>query len=147
MTEPPLQPSRPDSGAETILLVEDEPAVRRVMVHMLEGRGYCVLNAGSGPEALRVIEREGASVQLVLTDIVLPGGIAGPEVAERARALIPGVKILFASGYTSDIATLRNMLKQGGAYLQKPFTAESLCRKVREVLDADENTLPVVEST
>jgi PAS domain S-box-containing protein len=127
----------PSQGAETILLVEDEPAVRLVIVRMLETRGYRVVSASSGAEALRVIEEEREPLHLLLTDVVLAGGMSGPVLAERVRALRPDLKVLFASGYTSDVTLLHGLLEQGIALVQKPFMAESLGEKVRQVLDAE----------
>jgi PAS domain S-box-containing protein len=123
-------------GVETILLVEDEPAVRRVSARMLEGQGYRVLLASSGEEALRVVEDGREPIHLLLTDVILAGGMSGRVLAERVRALRPELKVLFVSGYTSDVTILHGLLEQGVTLVQKPFTAESLNRTVREVLDA-----------
>jgi two-component system cell cycle sensor histidine kinase/response regulator CckA len=127
----------PLQGVETILVVEDEAAVRRVMLRMLESRGYRVVSTSSGEEALRVIADGRESLQLLLTDVVLSGGMSGPMLAEHARALRPKLKVLFVSGYTSDVTILHGLLEQSVALVQKPFSAESLGRKVREVLDAE----------
>jgi len=126
----------PVHGVETILLVEDEPAVRRVTTRMLEAQGYRVLSTSSGAEALRVIEEEREPLQLLLTDVVLGGGMSGRVLADRVHALRPELKVLFASGYTSDVTILHGLLEQSVALVQKPFTAESLGEKVRRVLDA-----------
>jgi PAS domain S-box-containing protein len=126
----------PVHGVETILLVEDEPAVRRVTTRMLEAQGYRVLSASSGAEALRVIEEAREPLQLLLTDVVLAGGMSGRVLADRVHALRPELKVLFASGYTSDVTILHGLLEQSVALVQKPFTAESLGEKVRRVLDA-----------
>ncbi|HEY5490545.1 MAG TPA: ATP-binding protein, partial [Gemmatimonadaceae bacterium] len=123
-------------GVETILLVEDEPAVRRVSARMLEGQGYRVLLASSGEEALRVVEDGREPIHLLLTDVILAGGMSGRVLAERVRALRPELKVLFVSGYTSDVTILHGLLEQGVTLVQKPFTAESLGRTVREVVDA-----------
>jgi two-component system cell cycle sensor histidine kinase/response regulator CckA len=126
----------PVHGVETILLVEDEPAVRRVTARMLETHGYRVVSTSSGEEALRVIEEEGDPLQLLLTDVVLAGGMSGRVLADRVRALRPDLKVLFVSGYTSDVTILHGLLEHSVALVQKPFTAESLASKVRQVLDA-----------
>jgi hypothetical protein len=123
-------------GAETILLVEDEPAVRLVSARMLETQGYRVLLANTGEEALRLLEAAREPVHLLLTDVVLAGGMSGRVLAERVRDLRPGFKVLFVSGYTSDVTILHGLLEKGITLVQKPFTAESLGGKVREVLDA-----------
>jgi CheY-like chemotaxis protein len=130
-----LRKKTPVHGVETILLVEDEPAVRRVTARMLEAQGYRVLSTSSGEEALRVIEEAREPMQLLLTDVVLSGGMSGRVLADRVHALRPELKVLFASGYTSDVTILHGLLEQSVALVQKPFTAELLGRKVREVLD------------
>jgi two-component system cell cycle sensor histidine kinase/response regulator CckA len=135
----------PVHGVETILLVEDEPAVRRVTVRMLEAQGYRVLSTSSGEEALRVIEDERERLHLLLTDVVLAGGMSGPVLAERVRALRPSLKVLYVTGYTSDVTILHGLLEHSVALVQKPFTAESLGSKVRQVLDATEGTDPRLE--
>jgi two-component system cell cycle sensor histidine kinase/response regulator CckA len=123
-------------GVETILLVEDEPAVRRVSARMLETLGYRVLLASGGQEALRIIEDGREPLHLLLTDVVLSGGMSGGVLAEQVRAMRPDLRVLFVSGYTSDVTILHGLLEQGISLVQKPFTTESLGRKVREVLDA-----------
>ncbi len=123
-------------GVETILLVEDESSVRRVTTRMLEGHGYRVVSTSSGDEALQIIAASKEQFDLLLTDVVLAGGMTGVALAERVRVLRPALRILFVSGYTSDVTIVHGLLEQGVALAQKPFTAEALGRKVREVLDA-----------
>jgi two-component system cell cycle sensor histidine kinase/response regulator CckA len=125
----------PTHGAETILLVEDDDAVRRVIERMLATQGYRVVSTNSGEDALRMIADGRESPHLLLTDVVLSGGMSGPVLAERVRALRPDQKVLFASGYTSDVTILHGLLQHGITLLQKPFTADSLGEKVRHVLD------------
>jgi two-component system cell cycle sensor histidine kinase/response regulator CckA len=125
----------PTHGVESILLVEDEPAVRRVTARMLEAQGYCVVSVATAEEALRVIEDGREPLHLLLTDVVLAKGMSGRELAERVRALRPTLKVLFATGYTSDAIILHDLLEQGVTLIQKPFTSELLGHKVREVLD------------
>ena len=134
-------PTRPNPasqrhGIETILLVEDEPAVLRVTTRMLKSHGYHVLSATSAAEALQFIELHDGPLPLLITDVVLAGGMSGPVLAEKVASLRPKMKIIFASGYTNDVSLLSGMVDAGVALLPKPFTAESLGRKVREVLDA-----------
>jgi DNA-binding NtrC family response regulator len=93
-------------------------------------------SAGCSREALRAIADGRESPQLLLTDVVLAGGMNGRVLAERVRALRPALKVLFASGYSSDAAMLAGLREQGFELLQKPFTSESLSDKVRKVLDA-----------
>ena len=126
----------PTHGVETILLVEDEPAVRRVTTLMLEALGYRVVSTSSGQDALRIVEEARESFDLLLTDVVLAGGMNGATLAERAGVLRPALKVLFASGYTSDMTILHGLLERAVAFVHKPFSLESLGQKVREVLDA-----------
>jgi PAS domain S-box-containing protein len=121
-------------GVGTILLVQDDPAVHRVTARILEAQGYRVLSASSGPGALRMIEDGTEPVDLLLTDVVLAGGMNGVALAERVRGQRPSLPILFASGYTSDVSLVHGLLERGVTLAQKPFTAESLGAKVREAL-------------
>jgi CheY-like chemotaxis protein len=138
--------SFPARGTERILLVEDEAAVRRVTIHMLEAQGYKVLSAKDGAEALKVIEDKREPLDLLLTDVVLPGGMHGPALAERARGIRPGLKVLYASGYTRDVTILHGALEDSIVLVQKPFTAVTLGEKVREALDADTGPVPAATS-
>jgi len=122
-------------GTELVLLVEDDLAVRRVTTGMLKSMGYSVISVGSGEEALKLLS-DGLNVQLLLTDVVLAGGMNGPALVREVRAQWPRLSVLFASGYTSDAASLRDLLDSGAEIVEKPFTANSLGRSVRHVLDA-----------
>ena len=122
-------------GTETILLVEDETMVLRIAVRVLETQGYRVLQARSGEEALQLLEGRADHVHLLLSDIVLPG-MNGRVLSERVRALRPDARVLYTSGYTEDSVLRQRLLDHGASLVQKPFTAEVLCRKVREMLDA-----------
>ena len=127
--------ARGPTGTETVLVVEDEPPLRSVIVRALRSHGYRVLDVGSGAEALQLLGREGTPpVDLLLTDVVMPG-IGGPELAGRARALRPGLRALFMSGYSPEQLSRESMLAAGDQLLQKPFTPRHLADKVREVLD------------
>ena len=108
----------------------------RVTTRMLKSHGYHVLSATSAAEALQFIELHDGPLPLLITDVVLAGGMSGPVLAEKVASLRPKMKIIFASGYTNDVSLLSGMVDAGVALLPKPFTAESLGRKVREVLDA-----------
>jgi PAS domain S-box-containing protein len=119
-------------GNETILLVEDEPQLRRVVLELLGRRGYNVLVAENGERALQLAASE--EVDLLLTDVVMPG-ISGPELAKKIAAVHPNVKVLFVSGYTDDTILRHGMLETSVTFLQKPFTPGSLAEKVRDVLD------------
>jgi PAS domain S-box-containing protein len=124
----------PVHGAETVLLVEDEPIVRRLVAEILESNGYTVLQAGDGPSALELLRRHTGEVDLLLTDVVMPG-MSGPEVAGAVAAMRPGTQALYMSGYTDSAIDHHGVLEPGIAYLPKPFSADELARKVRDVLD------------
>ncbi len=121
-------------ASETILLVEDEESLRVLVRRTLESRGYSVLTPASTDEALLVSERNAVSIHLLLTDIVMPG-MLGTEVARRARAFRPDLKVLYMSGYTDESIMQRGILQGDEAFIQKPFTPDALSQKVREVLD------------
>jgi two-component system cell cycle sensor histidine kinase/response regulator CckA len=125
----------PPRGSEAILLVEDERAVRVVTRLTLESFGYRVREAGGGAEALEAVRGEGRPLDLLITDVIMPG-MNGREVADAVRRLSPGTRVLYLSGYTDNAILQQGVLEAGAAFLQKPFTAAALGRKVREVLDA-----------
>ncbi len=128
-------PSRPSGGGrETILVAEDEDSVREVVSRVLSKKGYHLLLAENGEAALRLARSRPGSIQLLLTDLVMPG-MSGGELAQRLRDEQPGLRILFMSGYTDDAVVRQGVLEKGVPYLQKPFTAEALAARVREVLD------------
>jgi two-component system cell cycle sensor histidine kinase/response regulator CckA len=127
-------PVRSAAGSETVLLVEDEDGVRKLLTHVLHKRGYKVIEASNGAEALRLYERRGPEIQLVLTDMVMPQ-MSGRELGERLRALSPDLKIIYMSGYTDDVLVRTGALGPGMSFLQKPLRPEVLAAKVREALD------------
>jgi two-component system cell cycle sensor histidine kinase/response regulator CckA len=127
------QPAVP-RGAETILVVEDEPLVRGLASRVLAKNGYRVLTAANGAEALRASAESTNPIDLVVSDLVMPE-MGGRELAEQLRTRHSGVRVLFMSGYTEDAALRRAVLRPGEAFLAKPFTPDALARKVREVLD------------
>jgi two-component system, cell cycle sensor histidine kinase and response regulator CckA len=122
-------------GTETVLLVEDEAAVRSLVRDILESNGYVVLEASRAVEALEASQQHEGPIQLLLTDVVMPD-IGGRKLADRLKASRPEAKVLYMSGYTDTAIVQHGLLKPGVAFLQKPFTPEALSRKVREVLDA-----------
>jgi PAS domain S-box-containing protein len=121
-------------GTETVLLVEDEDAVRALGRHILTQCGYTVLVAGNGQEALRVMDGHAGRIHLLVTDVVMPGGMGGRQVAEAVTLRHPEVKVLFTSGYTDDAVVRHGVQHQGTHFLQKPFAPTTLARKVRDVL-------------
>jgi CheY-like chemotaxis protein len=123
-----------DRGHETILLVEDDPAVLRMTTRMLAGQGYTVLAAGSSADAIRLAEEHAATIQLLMTDVVMPE-MNGRDLATKLLALYPNLKRLFTSGYTADVIAHHGVLDEGVNFLQKPFSVHDLATKVREVLD------------
>jgi len=121
-------------GSETILLVEDEELVRKLARRVLEGHGYSVMVAGSGKAALELVEGSEGRLDLLVTDVVMPG-MSGRQLAEELRARQSLLKVLYVSGYTDDAIVRHGVLEQDVAFLQKPFGPEALLRKVRGVLD------------
>ncbi len=120
-------------GSETVLLVEDEQSVRRLSRSILEDHGYTVLEAASGKDGLDVARRYLLPIHLLLTDVVMPE-MGGPDLAFRLKALRPGLRTLYMSGYTDDAVFRHGLLEKGSVFLQKPFTPKTLARKVREAL-------------
>jgi two-component system cell cycle sensor histidine kinase/response regulator CckA len=124
----------PEVGTETLLLVEDEAAVRASVRRLLEWHGYKVLEARNGADALRVYEANESGIDLVLTDIVMPE-MGGHELVERLRARRPDLRVLFMSGYAERAFTRNGAIPPGVGFVEKPFTVETLMRRLREVLD------------
>ena len=139
-TEPPRAEAiaaQPEPrGVETILLVEDEDVVRGLAKQILEQSGYKVMAAARGEEAIRLCLQSADPIHLVLTDVVMPE-TSGKEVADRLRELLPGLRVLFMSGYTDEAIVHHGVLDSNIEFIQKPFTPTALIRKVREVLDSE----------
>ncbi len=127
-------------GAETILAVEDEAALRRIVKTVLERYGYRVLMAGNGAEALDLWRKHGASVDLLLTDLVMPHGISGWDLATRLRAERPDLKVLVMSGYDPNERAMGAGEDRRVAFLQKPYSLSELVRSARTCLDEDSPT-------
>ena len=121
-------------GHETILLVEDEPAVRELTQMVLSERGYRVIEALTPEDAERLAGNNGAEIHLLLTDVVMPG-ISGRELAKRLTGRYPNLRVLYMSGYTYNVIAQDGTLEEGISFLQKPFTPQVLTQKVREALD------------
>ena len=129
-------------GSETILLVEDEEAVRKLVRRTLEKQGYRLLVAASGIDAVRLAERHNGPIHLLISDVVMPQ-MSGRETAERLKTLRPGMHVLYVSGYTETTIVRGGKLDTGEIFLQKPFTPRSLMRQVRDLLDqTNGNTEP-----
>jgi CheY-like chemotaxis protein len=131
---PGVSTAKLQQGSETVLLVEDEDEVRAAVCESLQMRGYMVLKARHGKEAVMICRRHEGPIHLLLTDVVMPQ-MTGPELVRRISPLRPEMKVLFVSGYTSDALAQRHTMKPGTAFLQKPFTPDALARQVRVVLD------------
>jgi len=118
-------------------VVEDEDAVRNLVAGILEKLGYSVLTAENGGEVLRLDDKELARIDLMVTDMVMPG-MNGSELAQRMTSIRPGTKVLFMSGYTDNAIAHHGLLPPDTAFLEKPFVPQTLARKVREILDRRE---------
>jgi CheY-like chemotaxis protein len=123
-------------GSETILLVEDEPPLRNIMRTFLQDLGYQVIEAASGRSALTIWREQSANIQLLLTDMVMPGRLNGRELAERVHHDRPDLPVLYITGYSPETASGAISLKEGVNYIPKPFTPRRLGMAVRAVLDA-----------
>jgi nitrogen-specific signal transduction histidine kinase/HAMP domain-containing protein/ActR/RegA family two-component response regulator len=129
-------------GHETILVVEDERVLRDMALLILQDCGYQVLEAGSGPEALQVWERDRSRIDLVLTDVVMPGGMSGRELAVKLMASDPRVRIIFTSGYNVEEANTDFFSRSGAVFLPKPYNRAELAKAVRECLEKSAGTEP-----
>jgi CheY-like chemotaxis protein len=130
--EAPAQPSR---STDTILLVEDEPALRALAARILRKQGYHVLEAVDGRMALEVAADQAETIDLLLTDVIMPAGFNGRQLAEQLTKQDMRLKVLYMSGYTDDAISHHGVLDAGIAFLQKPFTPADLLRKVRQALE------------
>ena len=133
--EPRAHSPLPAGGGETVLVVEDEPDIRSLACEMLEGHGYRTLAAASGEEALGLAVRHPGTIELLLTDVVMPG-LSGPALAERFAVVRPHARVLYMSGYAGDDLVRRGVAQESPHVLTKPFNAEALCSRVRESLES-----------
>ena len=131
---PEMEGEEVPGGTETVLLVEDDQTVRELAARVLEKAGYTCMDAGSGDEALEQARHHSGPIDLLLTDVVMPR-MSGRELAERITGTRPGVKLLYMSGYTDDAVVHHSVLEPGTAFIQKPFSPDSLARRVRDVLE------------
>lgn len=125
----------PPKRAATILLVEDEPALLRITTRLLERGGFSVVAADGPDEALRLAALHGDHIDLLLTDVIMPG-MHGRDLTTAIRGQHPGLKCLFMSGYTADVIAPHGMLQDDVQFIQKPFSSVGLLNKVRAALDA-----------
>jgi PAS domain S-box-containing protein len=136
--EGPVMPADMPTGRETVLLVEDDAMVRRLAARLLVHQGYRVIQAGEANEATAEFEAVGGAVDLLLTDVVMPG-ISGKDLYERLSERKPDLKVLYTSGYQQELVAEHGVLLQGMRLLRKPFTLGQLARAVREAIDGDSN--------
>jgi two-component system, cell cycle sensor histidine kinase and response regulator CckA len=136
LAKQPLQspPVKPVRSSKTILLVEDEAPVREITALLLVSLGYQVKEASSGEEALRLAQGNREKIDLLMTDVLMPG-MSGSELAEVLRASDAGLKVLFYGGHTGDTMARHGIVHTEVAFLQKPFTIDALSKKLKEVLD------------
>ncbi len=121
------------SGVGQVLLVEDDEMVRKMTTVMLRQIGYTVLDAPSPQQALSICENKSLSIDLLVTDVVMPG-MSGTELKDRIKKIRPDIKVLFMSGYTSNVIVHRGLLEEGVHFIQKPFSINDLARKAREAM-------------
>jgi two-component system, cell cycle sensor histidine kinase and response regulator CckA len=132
-------------GSETVLLVEDAEPLRKLVGSFLSSRGFKVLSAPDAEEALKIAEVHGGVIELLVTDVVMPGQ-NGRVLAEKLIASYPGIKVLYISGYNDSFIAGHGILDPGSVWLNKPFTEEAFIHKVREALDAGKHTQAPVHS-
>ena len=130
-----VAPSEHAADRSLLLLVEDDPSLRALIVSVLEDGGYEVLQASNGLDAIELAERHRGQIDLLLTDIVMPG-LSGPELAQRLRGLRPGLEVLFLSGYNDSRLVSRGVKQANVNLLIKPFTPAELVGRVHDLLEA-----------
>jgi len=139
-TDPAAPSDEPETittarGSETVLVVEDDATLRSLVERILRDAGYTVRAAASGDEAVVLLRGQTVPVDLVLTDVVMPG-MSGRDAAEQLLAIQPGLRVLYMSGYTDDVLSQHGVLEEGLHLIFKPFTAAQLTQRIREVIDA-----------
>lgn len=122
-------------GRETILLVEDEPVLRELVAKVLQDYDYRVLEAENGVQALKVWDEHQGKIDLLLTDMVMPGGVSGAELAQQLRQRKPDLRVIYSSGYSSEIVG-KNFSEHDPVFLAKPYRPPQLAHRVRKCLDA-----------
>ena len=134
IVETPAPAAPPRAGSETVLVVEDQDGLRELAKRLLQRQGYTVLVAADASEALQLFDQH-PSIDVLLTDVVMPGA-SGPDLTKQLMEQRPTLKVIYMSGYTDDAIFHHGVLTPGIAFLHKPFTSETLGRKIRDVLDA-----------
>ena len=127
-------------GAETVLLVEDEPSLRELAREFLESSGYRVLEAGDGAKAIELAEQHRGTIHLLLTDVIMPG-MNGHQLAEHLASRCPEMRVIYTSGYTDNVIVSHGVLQPGTNFIEKPYMREALLTKIREVLDRGKSPL------
>lgn len=122
-------------GSETVLLVEDEASLRELLREALEANGYSVLEARDGAEALQIARAHAGPIQIMVTDVIMPG-MTGPKIVEHVAQTRPEMKALYISGYSDESVIRHGLIGPGRAFLSKPFGPEVLLRRLRELLHA-----------
>lgn len=133
-------PEKIQGGHERILVVEDEPELRALVCEILRDYGYDVLEASNGPDALPIWAQNEGNIDLLLTDMVMPGNMTGRELAEKLKARKPGLKVIYTSGYSVETIGKEFSFKRGLNFLQKPYHPLALVKVVRECLDSEKNS-------
>jgi DNA-binding NtrC family response regulator len=124
------------SGSETVLIVEDDDALRNITKKMLQKYGYNILEAENGEKALNIGETHEGPIHLLLTDVVMPV-MSGSDLSEKLQSIRPETRVIYMSGYTDNAIVHHGILKQKINFIEKPFSPESLSKKVRQVLDGE----------
>jgi len=143
----PIMNNTLPGGRETVLVAEDEEVLREMVAQVLRLQGYTVLEAASGAHAIEVWDREKTSVDLLLTDMVMPGGMMGSELAQRLVSERPSLKVIYTSGYSPGMAGKDASALESPNFLPKPYSISKLAQFVRECLDAPAKTLCHTEIT
>jgi two-component system cell cycle sensor histidine kinase/response regulator CckA len=135
-SEAAAEPDYTTPGAETVLIAEDDPQLRTMVRRALASRGYNVLEAADGREALEVAKRHKGYIHLLVSDVGMPN-VSGRELAEQLRTSRPGLRVIFMSGHSNEAIARHGELAPGSLFIQKPVTPDLIARAVREVLDGD----------
>jgi CheY-like chemotaxis protein len=136
--QPKVIDGAPEGGTETVLVCDDYAAVRRATHMILTNHGYDALSADGPEEALQIAREHPTPIKLLITDVVMPG-MNGPQLAKEIASIQPDIRVLFVSGYTSDIVIHEGVADRGTSFLQKPYVFKELLRRIRDLLDAPVN--------